>query len=152
MSPNRAKTDQGRLADIGPSLAEFAETPLLGQGFGTRISDYAHEASAQILDDQWLKTLLEAGLVGAVSLFWLLALAIKRSFGRARRTVGIDGWRGVAFSASLLAYTVAMFVYDAFSFIQSTYLLFIILALRSSSTGDKSATLESTGAAASVAP
>jgi hypothetical protein len=124
-----AQGDQGRLSDIGPSLAEFSQTPFLGQGFGTRISDYSHEASAQILDDQWLKTLLETGLLGAVSLFWLLVLAISRAARRARTDKGVDGWRAVAFTASLSAYALSMFVYDAFSFTQSTYLLFIVLAL-----------------------
>jgi hypothetical protein len=126
---SRTKGDQGRLADIGPSLQEFSQTPFLGQGFGTRISDYGHEASTQILDDQWLKTMLETGIAGFVALFWLMVLGTKRAFSRARRATGVDGWRAVAFSASLLAYTVSMVVYDAFSFIQSTYLMFIVLAL-----------------------
>jgi O-Antigen ligase len=126
---SRTQGDQGRLADIAPSLAEFSQTPFLGQGFGTRISDYDHEDSAQILDDQWLKTLLETGLLGAVPLACLLLIAVKRAARRARKQVGVDGWRAVAFTASLASYTLSMFVYDAFSFTQSTYLLFIVLAL-----------------------
>lgn len=121
--------DQGRLADIGPSLAEFSQTPFLGQGFGTRISDYSHEGSAQILDDQWLKTLLETGLLGALSLSWLLMRAIRRAARKARTEAGAGGWLGVAFTASIAAFAVGMFVHDAFSFIQSTYLLFVVLAL-----------------------
>ena len=126
---NRAAGDKGRLADIGPSLAEFSRTPFLGQGYGTRISDYSSEASAQILDDQWLKTLLETGLLGSLSLLWLLMRAIRRSSRWARTDTGAGGWLAVAFAASIASYTVSMLVYDAFSFTQSTYLLFIVLAL-----------------------
>jgi O-antigen ligase len=124
----RTKGDQGRLADIAPSLTEFSQTPFLGQGYGTRISDYEHEDSTQILDDQWLKTLLETGLLGALPLACLLWLAIRRARRRARKH-GVDGWRAVAFTASLASYALSMFVYDAFSFTQSTYLMFIVLAL-----------------------
>jgi polysaccharide biosynthesis protein PslJ len=121
--------DRGRLADIAPSLGEFSKTPFLGQGFGTRISDYDHPGSAQILDDQWLKSLLETGLLGAVPLACLVVLGVKRAARRARSKVGVDGWRSVAFTASLASYGLSMFVYDAFSFTQSTYLFFIVLAL-----------------------
>lgn len=125
----RTSGDQGRLADIGPSLTEFSRTPFLGQGYGTRISDYSAAAGTQILDDQWLKTLLETGLLGALSLLWLLTRAVRRSARWARTDTGAGGWLAVAFTASIASYTVSMLVYDAFSFTQSTYLLFIVLAL-----------------------
>ena len=121
--------DQGRLADIGPSLSELSRQPFVGQGFGTRISDYSNPAASQILDDQWLKTLLETGLIGALSLLWLLTRSIRRTTRWARDRPGDVGWLGVAFTASIASYTVAMVAYDAFSFGQSTFLLFIILAL-----------------------
>ena len=126
---DRKVGDQGRLADWGPSLAEFSETPVLGQGFGTRIPAFSSDHSAQILDNQWLKSLLETGLLGVVSLIWLLTRSIRRAARRSRTDSSAHGWLGVAFAASFASYAVSMFVYDAFSFSQATCLFFIVLAL-----------------------
>ena len=60
-------TGSGRIADLGPSLGEWAAgNPFVGQGFGTRVtSQEGVEGGAQILDNQWLGTLLEIGAIGA---------------------------------------------------------------------------------------
>jgi hypothetical protein len=120
----------GRLADVSPSLAEWAKQPVLGQGYGTRVVD-RNKANASILDDQWLTTLLETGIVGVASLIWLFARSL-RIFGRgARRDSGSRGWLLCAITASVAAYAVGMLTYDAFSFVQVTFLMFILLALGS---------------------
>jgi O-antigen ligase len=120
----------GRIADLGPSLREWSQAPVLGQGYGTRIPD-GPKANAKILDDEWLTTLLETGLAGALAWVWLLFAAIRR-FGRAAR--GDPTSRGLlllSIEASVAAFTVGMLFYDAFSFIQVVFLLFILLALGS---------------------
>lgn len=119
----------GRIADLGPSLRdEFAPRPILGQGFGTRIVD-AERANALILDNQWLHSLLETGAAGAVALGWLFVRAARRLGREARRDVSARGWLLTAVLASVLAFAVGMLFYDAFSFIQVTFLLFILLGL-----------------------
>ena len=64
-------TGSGRIADIGPSLEEWGQAPFFGQGFGTRITSMdlgpggvGDINAAQILDNQWLGTLLEVGRCG----------------------------------------------------------------------------------------
>ena len=117
----------GRVADLGPALEEWSANPLLGQGFGTRLVDRGR-VNAQILDNQWLKTMLETGVVGLVAWLWLYVRAIRR-FGRlARDDLSPRGWFLAAVTASLAAFAAGMFTYDAFSFIQVTFLSFLLLA------------------------
>jgi O-antigen ligase/polysaccharide polymerase Wzy-like membrane protein len=122
----------GRLADLGPSLAQFARKPLFGQGFGTRIVDSTgqrHDKNSLILDDQWLGSLLEIGLAGTLGLLWIFWRAIRR-MGRAAKEDRTDrGWALAALTASISAFGVGMVTFDAFSFVQVTFLFFILLAL-----------------------
>lgn len=118
----------GRVADLGPALEEYARNPLLGQGFATRITDPRAGGYANILDDQWLGTLLETGLVGVLGWAWLFWRAIRR-FGRVGKEDSDRGWLLTAITAAIAAYAVGMFVYDAFAFIQVTFVLFFLLAL-----------------------
>ena len=118
---------QGRIADLSPALGEFSERPVLGQGFGTRVVD-GENPNAQILDNQWLKSLLEIGAVGAISILWLFLRAIRRLAHRAKRDDDPrTGWLCVALTASITAFAVGMLTFDAFAFIQVTFLLFIVL-------------------------
>ena len=57
----------GRIADIGPTLAEVSQTPFLGHGFGTRVVT-GTEANACVLDNQWLGTLVDVGAARHVRL------------------------------------------------------------------------------------
>ncbi len=122
-------TGSGRLADLGPGLSEWSNKPLFGQGFGTRIIDTDAGAlgSQQILDNQWLGTLLEIGAVGLIALLWLFGRAIRRLAHRARAEAGADGWLPACLAASLTAFAVGMFTFDAFAFIQVTFFAFILL-------------------------
>ena len=130
----------GRIADLGPSLSEWSRTPFLGQGFATRVTSEQGAAGAaliapeelsaggaQILDNQWLGTLLEIGAVGALALLWLFCRAIRRLARMARSDPGPDGWLATGLAASLTAFAVGMLTFDAFAFIQVTFLAFIML-------------------------
>jgi polysaccharide biosynthesis protein PslJ len=129
----------GRIADLGPSLSEWSRAPFLGQGFGTRVvttdlgpgdigaGGSVTAGSVQILDDQWLTTLLEIGAVGVLGLVWLFWRAIARLARRARSDPGPEGWLATALAAALAAYAVGMLTFDAFAFIQVTFLAFIML-------------------------
>jgi O-antigen ligase len=121
----------GRLADLGPSIQEWKSEPLVGQGFGTRISS-GPNANAAILDDQWLGTLLETGAVGFFAFLWLFIRALRRLFGEAKRDTSDRGWLLTALAASVASFAVGMFTYDAFAFIQVTFLLFILLGIAAS--------------------
>jgi hypothetical protein len=132
----------GRLAVAGPALrTEFLPDPAFGEGFGTRVTRFtpgvvfegkdgvARYINAPILDDEWLGTLIETGLFGAVSLAWLFIRFIRRAGRAAKEDDSARGWLFAGLAASVAAYATGMWTYDAFSFIQVTFLLFFILGL-----------------------
>jgi polysaccharide biosynthesis protein PslJ len=118
---------QGRVADLSPTLDQISQRPLFGEGFGSRITD-GETPNAQILDNQWLASLLETGYVGGIALLWLFWLAIRRLGRAAKRNRTADGSIFVALAASTASFAVGMLTYDAFSFIQVTFFLYIVLA------------------------
>jgi hypothetical protein len=121
----------GRVADLGPSLREWARKPVFGYGFGTRVVE-GPNPNACILDNQWLGNLLEVGAVGALAWLWLFLRGVRRLGRRAKTDSSADGWLVAATTASVAAFAVGMFTFDSFSFVQVTFLFFIILALGAS--------------------
>jgi hypothetical protein len=118
----------GRIASLGPALDRWKREPLLGQGYGTRITDGVGK-NAPILDDQWVSTLVETGVVGFAAWLWIVLRAIKRFGGAARRDHGHLGWLLASITSAVAALAVAMATFDAFTFTQVTLVLFIQLAL-----------------------
>ncbi len=131
-SPSRSRTPgrlgSGRVADLGPALDQAAARPLLGQGYGTRVTDN-QQAKANILDNQWLGTLLETGILGVFAWVWLFGRTVRRLGARARRDASDLGLLMTGLAASITAFAVGLFTYDAYSFIQVTYIMFILVAL-----------------------
>jgi hypothetical protein len=127
-SQNPGWRGSGRIADLGPAMEEFVAQPLLGQGYSTRITGRVN-ANAQILDDQWLKTLLETGVVGVYAWLWLFFRFARRMAPRAKEDDGESGWLVTALTASVISFGFGCFFYDAFAFIQVTFLFYILLAL-----------------------
>jgi polysaccharide biosynthesis protein PslJ len=123
-------TSSGRIADLDPSLEEFREKPVLGYGVGTRIV-IGERANARLLDNQWLGTLLDVGLVGLIGLAWLLVRFVARLSVASLRT-GMDGALLAALAAAVFSYIVGMFTFDALAFTQVTLVLFVLLAVGSS--------------------
>ena len=114
------------------SRTEFLPNPILGEGFATRITgaDAVTVGNpAPITDDQWLSLLLQTGVAGALAFLWLIARAVRRMGGAAKRDPTARGWLLAATTASVTAYGVGMLTFDSFSFIQVTFLFFIVLAL-----------------------
>jgi hypothetical protein len=130
---------QGRIADLGPALEEYSQRPILGQGLGTRVVD-GENPNAQILDNQWLRSLLETGAAGLFALLWLIGRAVRQLSRCARAETGRAGWLAVALAASITAFAVGMFTFDAFSFIQVTIILFILLGFSAGIIGARQAT------------
>jgi O-antigen ligase len=122
----------GRLADVGPALDEWKREPLVGVGFGTRVVDPdIRGPRANILDNQWLGTLLETGALGILGWVWFFTRAIRRFGAEAKRDDSARGWLLASLTAGVAAYGVGMLTFDAFSFIQVTFLLFILVGLGS---------------------
>jgi hypothetical protein len=123
----------GRLATLGPTLRrEVYPNPLFGEGYGTRVvvADGDIARNAPITDDQWLNTAAETGLFGVAAWLWLLCRFIRRLGGLAKGPPDSDRtWLAAALAASVAAFTAGMFLYDAFSFIQVTFVLYFFLAL-----------------------
>jgi polysaccharide biosynthesis protein PslJ len=122
---------QGRVADLGPAIDEWSQSPLLGQGYSSRVVD-GDNPNAQILDNQWLGSLLETGLIGVLGLVWLLWRSVRRLGAAAKRNVSPQGSLFVGLAASIAAFAVGMLTFDAFSFIQVTFFLFMLLAVAAS--------------------
>ena len=118
-----------RIADLGPALDRWATKPLLGSGFGTTAADpnAPKESDQQILDNQWLGTLLQTGALGALALLWLLGLAVVRLARRARAGSGADGWLSAALATSIISFALGMLTFDAFAFVQVTFFAFVII-------------------------
>jgi polysaccharide biosynthesis protein PslJ len=124
----------GRLATFGPGFRRAEKHPFLGTGFGGRIIDPNNPlaTNANIQDDQWMDQLLDTGAIGFAALAWVF-IRSARLLGRVARTDdGDDGFLAAALAVSLVAFAVGMWTFDAFSFIQVTFLLFILLALTTS--------------------
>jgi polysaccharide biosynthesis protein PslJ len=126
-----------RLSRLGPSLHEFwSHNPLFGEGYGTRVTGNLPSGqpnpddNAQVLDDEWLTTFLETGILGIVGWILLFGRVIRRLGARAKLERGVpEGWLPVALAASVAAFASSMFTYDAFSFTQATFLAFVLMAL-----------------------
>ncbi|HZT91497.1 MAG TPA: O-antigen ligase family protein [Gaiellaceae bacterium] len=127
----------GRLATLGPVIhSEFDPHPIFGEGFGTRVSGDNGpnvKANAPILDDQWAGVLVETGVFGAFAFAWIFVRSV-RMLGRwARENDDADGWLAVALAAGIGGFGVGMFTFDAFSFIQVTFVFYFLIALAGAS-------------------
>ena len=122
----------GRLADLGPALDAWVLKPLTGQGFATM--PVIHPGAAletNILDDQWLDDAAHVGVIGFVGWLWFFIRAVRRFGSAARQDDSQRGWLLTALTAGIAAYGVGMLTYDAFAFIQVTFLLFIYVSIGS---------------------
>jgi polysaccharide biosynthesis protein PslJ len=123
----------GRLATLGPALdREFKPQPLVGEGFGTRITTpdaIVPVPNAPIVDDQWLGVLLETGVFGTVALAWLFLRSLRWLGGETRGDDSPRGWLLASTTAATAGYAVGMLFFDAFEFVQVTFLAFTVLAI-----------------------
>jgi polysaccharide biosynthesis protein PslJ len=122
----------GRAEEFVPVVKDGLDRPFFGLGYGTRITveDPATgvKPNACILDNQWLGTFQDAGLVGVLAWAWLLIRFVRRGGAAAKEADEETSLLLTAIVASVAAFGVAMFLYDAFAFTQVMLLLFILLA------------------------
>ena len=68
-------------------------------------------------------------MIGVAALLWLLVRAIRRLKRFAKHDDSDYGWLLAGFAAAIYAFAIGMLTYDAFSFIQVTFVLFLLLGL-----------------------
>lgn len=104
------------------ALSLVGRSPVLGRGLGTFIPDY------RILDNQYLGTLIETGIVGLLVLLGLFAMAV-RSCVSARADTDDPGRRGlaVALIGSICAGASSFATFDAFSFPMLATVVFVLM-------------------------
>jgi hypothetical protein len=128
----QAPVGLGRLSTFGPAFDnEFKPNPIFGEGFGTRVTiadDSVPVPNAPILDNQWLGILIETGIAGAAALAWLFIRFVRRLGRAAKEDDSRLGTLMVGITAAVASYAVSMFTFDIMSFIQVTFLVFIVIA------------------------
>lgn len=117
-----------RGASFGPGVQLVKEHAVLGVGYGTRIVT-GPKSNSFIVDNQWLSTAMETGLLGLAAMVWFFGRALWVLGRAARRDPGDRGWLLAALAASIAAYAAGMATYDAMSFIQVTFILFVLTAV-----------------------
>jgi O-antigen ligase len=114
---------QGRLEDYAFVAPYIKERPWFGRGIGTWLPELY-----QLLDNQWLVTLVTTGIVGVagLALFFLVGIVVA---GRVRRFAGSERDRDLA---AVLAVTIGVAAVSAFTFDAlyfSTYFITVHLLL-----------------------
>jgi polysaccharide biosynthesis protein PslJ len=103
-----------RINDYGPALAHIRQAPWFGHGPGSFIAD---SEKNNVLDNQYLLTLIEIGVIGlVVVLVYLLASAFLGRGARHRSNDPATRDLGQAFAAASVAGAVTAYTFDAFSF------------------------------------
>lgn len=123
-----APVGSSRVASLGPGLHVIGLHPLLGAGYGARVFQ-GPDRNSFIVDDQWLSTGMETGLLGIAAWAWVFVRFLRSTFRASKQDDSPRGWMFTGIAAAVTAYAVGMFTYDAYSFIQTTFVLFFLLGL-----------------------
>lgn len=119
---------QGRTQDVEHVRAFFLDAPVFGRGLGTLVPEEYF-----FLDNQLFGTLVETGVIGAVSLVMLLAVGVVSLLRCARRTSdGRDASLIRALAGAILAASVSLATFDGLGFRMFAGLLFLLLGAASS--------------------
>lgn len=128
----------GRVADLEPGLQEWRERPIFGRGLGTGVStaqpaalDPLDEAveTQLIFDNEYLGALVALGAFGMIALLWFIWGAVVKLALAARRIVDLAGDFLAACAAATAGFAVGLLTYDAFAFVQVTFLFCVVAAL-----------------------
>jgi hypothetical protein len=133
----------GRVASFGPGMQVVGQHPLFGVGYGTRITDgESPYKNSFITDDGWLSTAMEAGLLAVLAWLGIFISFLVRLGRAAKRDRTARGRLLAACAASATSFALGMATYDALSFLQATFVLFIILGLGAAAYRTKDPPLE----------
>jgi len=121
-----------REQDLARSGFLVRQSFLFGRGFGTFIpSEFTppHQPVAS-LDNQYLGSLIETGIVGLVCLILLLLVWLFTALGARRRSRDpATRELALALAGSALALAFGLYVFDAFSFATVSGLMFLLLGM-----------------------
>jgi polysaccharide biosynthesis protein PslJ len=114
-----------RIADYPLVDKFFAESPWIGRGLGTFLPE-----EYTLLDNQYLMSLMEGGLVLVVAIIAFFALTLASARGGVLRAASrADASRAQAVTASIAAIAVSGVLFDLFSFAQVTVVLFLLVGI-----------------------
>lgn len=129
----------GRLADIGPGLDIWRESPLVGHGLGftamtpTTLVDGAISGATGfviVFDNQYMATLVMLGALGLAAVIWFVwGAAIKLAAAARRHREGPEADIVAACAISCAGFAASMLFFDAFAFVQATLIFFVIAAV-----------------------
>ena len=114
----------GRFADYPRMWSLFFEQPLFGRGYG-----WWDNYKLFYVDNQYLKFLVELGLAGILSVFWLFFKLLKELVQSAKTANSEHKDLLISIAATCSSFVVALILFDTFSFAQVTYFFFILAAL-----------------------
>jgi len=115
----------GRTGDYGVVLNLFADSPVLGRGHYTFVPRYY-----RIIDNQFLVSLVELGLVGFAALLVLMVSGVLAARGaRLRSTAPEHRHLGLALSASLAGAFTSFATFDAFGYAMVSGTTFLLLGV-----------------------
>lgn len=104
--------------------AEFIQrSPLIGRGFSTFLPMY------RILDNQYLGSLIEIGILGAAALVGLLVTAIAMALKARRGASDAVRSMGISLTASIAAAACGFATFDALGFAQTAFIFFLLLGV-----------------------
>ncbi|MGH3011590.1 MAG: O-antigen ligase family protein [Gaiellaceae bacterium] len=138
LTTRSGESGSGRLADIEPGLNVWSESPLYGNGIGTRVTSgeagaaqtaLGAEGAVIFFDNEWLSTLVQLGILGIVGTAWFVFGSLVTVGRFARRVRGPRSDLAAACAAAIGAFGLTMFVFDAFAFVQSTVIFFMVAAI-----------------------
>lgn len=128
---------QSRLVDYPRVLRIFAAHPLLGQGLGS-----LNPSSFAYVDNYFLKTLAELGLVGVATLVGLLvSVMIALSLALRRLSAGPERSLAAAALGAAAAFILQTATFDSFSFSKSSGVFWLIVAIGMSVCADAGLTV-----------
>lgn len=117
--------DNGRLADYARSLPDILNRPMFGRGFNT----YAPERYMTFIDNQYLKFVLEIGIVGIAAFVFLIGRIVSVCFATGQRAGDETGAVLIGLSAAALVFGVTSATFDTIGFPQVAYLFFALAGL-----------------------
>jgi hypothetical protein len=138
LTTRSGESGSGRLADLEPGLNVWSESPLYGSGIGTQVTSgeagaaetaVGAEGAIIYFDNEWLTTLVQLGVLGILGTAWLVFGSLVHVGRFARRVRGPRSDLAAACASAIGAFGVSMLVFDAFAFVQSTIIFFMVAAI-----------------------
>lgn len=113
-------SNRDRASDYPATLPDILARPVFGDGFGTY-----DPLRYRFLDNQLLATTIETGFAGLIALLAIVGTAVWTAHRIRRRPAASDAIGG---AIGLLAFAAALVLFDALGFVQTFYLMLLLIA------------------------